>query len=86
MVMMINDETIRMISEQTLQSFFLLLSLHLVFIGEQKLLIGATDQHVSLIASIDDSLIPEARENTKLDSTLDFSSVLRSMDSSSRNA
>lgn len=32
MVMMINDETIRMISEQTLQSFFLLLSLHLVFI------------------------------------------------------
>lgn len=53
-------------------------ALHLVAIGDQKLLIGATDQNVSLIAPIEDSLEPAPIEESQSQPSLDFGSMLRS--------
>jgi len=50
-------------------------ALHLVVIGDQKLLIGATDQNVSLISSIEEEL--PADEKTQ--PVLEFGSLLREM-------
>ena len=50
-------------------------ALHLVVIGNQKLLIGATDQSVSLIAPIEEEL--PADEKTQ--PVLEFGSLLREM-------
>jgi flagellar biosynthetic protein FliO len=53
-------------------------ALHLVSIGDQQLLIGATDQHVSLITSIEQNLnMPE--ESMSTPSVLDFGSVLQNL-------
>jgi len=62
-------ETIRLSPKQ---------SLHLVMIGDQRLLIGATDQNVSLIAPIEDSLDPVSVEESQPRSGTDFGSMLQS--------
>jgi flagellar biosynthetic protein FliO len=62
-------ETIRLSPKQ---------ALHLVLIGDQKLLIGATDQNVSLIAPIEDSLIPITTEESQPQPGVDFGAMIRS--------
>jgi flagellar biosynthetic protein FliO len=64
-------------------------ALHLVSVGDQHLLIGATDQGISLINTVE--LKPEAleKEEKPLQPTLDFASLLqglnlRSVDASSK--
>ena len=53
-------------------------ALHLVVIGDQKLLIGATDQSVSLISSIEHSMNPVPVEDAPLQSGFEFGSLLQS--------
>lgn len=67
-------ETIRLSPKQ---------ALHVVMIGDQKLLIGATDQNVSLIAPIEDSLVPMPVEESQPQPGLDFGSMIRSFNFSS---
>lgn len=62
-------ETIRLSPKQ---------ALHLVLIGDQKLLIGATDQNVSLIAPIHDHPVPVQESPSQ--SGLDFESMIQSFD------
>lgn len=69
-------ETIRLSPKQ---------ALHLIVIGDQKLLIGATDQNVSLIAPIDDNLVPAPSEESQSQPELDFGSMIRSFNFSSEN-
>jgi flagellar biosynthetic protein FliO len=51
-------------------------ALHLVTIGEQQFLIGATDQSIALISHVEGSEIPE---NPQVPVALDFGAVLRSI-------
>lgn len=53
-------------------------ALHLIVIGDQKLLIGATDQNVSLIAAVEynEAPVPTAQDQTQ--QGLDFGTVLQS--------
>jgi flagellar biosynthetic protein FliO len=67
-------ETIRLSPKQ---------SLHLIVIGDQKLLIGATDQNVALIAPIDENLATAAVEESQPQPALDFGSMFRSFNVSS---
>ncbi len=53
-------------------------ALHLVVIGDQKLLIGATDQSVSLISSIEYSINSVPTEEAPAQPGLDFGSLLQS--------
>lgn len=53
-------------------------ALHLVVIGDQKLLIGATDQSVSLISSIEHSTNPVPVEDAPVQSGFEFGSLLQS--------
>lgn len=53
-------------------------ALHLVAIGDQKLLIGATDQNVSLISSIEYSINSAPIEEAPAQPGLDFGSLLQS--------
>jgi flagellar biogenesis protein FliO len=53
-------------------------ALHLVAIGDQKLLIGATDQNVSLIAPIRGNINPAPAEEPQTQSGLDFGSLIQS--------
>jgi flagellar biosynthetic protein FliO len=69
-------ETIRLSPKQ---------SLHLVMIGGQRLLIGATDQNVSLIAPIEEELVPVTDEESQPQQGLDFGSMIRSFNFSSNN-
>ncbi len=69
-------ETIRLSPKQ---------ALHLVLIGDQKLLIGATDQNVSLIAPVEASLVPIPEEASQPQPGLDFASMLRSFNFSPQN-
>ncbi len=69
-------ETIRLSPKQ---------ALHLVLIGDQKLLIGATDQNVSLIAPIEDNLVPVSSEESQPQPGLDFGSMIRSFNLPSGN-
>lgn len=69
-------ETIRLSPKQ---------ALHLILIGDQKLLIGATDQNVSLIAPIDDNFIPITTEESQPQPGLDFGSMIRSYNFSPEN-
>jgi flagellar biosynthetic protein FliO len=62
-------ETIRLSPKQ---------SLHLVMIGDQRLLIGATDQNVSLIAPIESELAPVADAESQPQQGLDFGSMIQS--------
>lgn len=52
-------------------------SLHLVSVGDQQLLIGATDQAIALIAPVEGSLDVSPVEASQPQPTLDFASVLR---------
>lgn len=62
-------ETIRLSPKQ---------SLHLVVIGDQKLLIGATDQNVSLISPIEmEDLGPVPIEESQPQPGVDFGSMIR---------
>lgn len=58
-------------------------ALHLVMIGDQKLLIGATDQNVSLIAPIENQLAPSTETETPPQPTLDFGAMLQAFSVSS---
>jgi flagellar biogenesis protein FliO len=69
-------ETIRLSPKQ---------ALHLVLIGDQKLLIGATDQNVSLIAPIEDSLFPITAEESQPQPGVDFGSMIRSFNLSTES-
>lgn len=62
-------ETIRLSPKQ---------SLHLVLIGDQKLLIGATDQNVSLIAPIEENLGPVEIEEPQPQTGVDFGTMIQS--------
>jgi flagellar biosynthetic protein FliO len=53
-------------------------ALHLVVIGDQKLLIGATDQNVSLISSIEYSINSAPIEEAPVQPGLDFGALLQS--------
>ena len=52
-------------------------ALHLVSIGDQQLLIGATDQNVSLIAQVEQGLTDPQAEPTNAKPSLDFGTVLQ---------
>ena len=56
-------------------------AIHLVVIGNQQLLIGATDQNVSLIAPVETSLDVTPVEEAQPQPGLDFSSLLQSFTS-----
>lgn len=58
-------------------------ALHLVSIGDQKLLIGATDQNVSLIVQVEQNLNATEREPANPELLLDFGSVLQNFNSQS---
>jgi flagellar biosynthetic protein FliO len=54
-------------------------ALHLIVIGDQKLLIGATDQNVSLIAHVEDGVQPApVQESQTQQAGLDFGSLIQS--------
>lgn len=53
-------------------------ALHLVSVGDQQFLIGATDQNVTLISQVEVSLDPAVVEGTNTPPTLDFGSLLQS--------
>lgn len=52
-------------------------ALHLIAIGDHKLLIGATDQNVSLISPVEYSIDPAPVEESHAQQGLDFSSLLQ---------
>lgn len=54
-------------------------ALHLVSIGDQQLLIGATDQNVTLITHVEQSLETSPAEGTNSQPSLEFGSVLQSL-------
>lgn len=53
-------------------------ALHLVSVGDQQLLIGATDQNVTLITHVETSLDTAPAETTELQPASDFGSLLQS--------
>lgn len=52
-------------------------SLHLISIGEQQLLIGATDQSVSLITHVEQSPVTTEIDTVRAEPASDFSSLLQ---------
>lgn len=64
------EETIRLSPKQ---------SLHLISVGDQRILIGATDQSISLITPVDISLDASLAEAPRPQPALDFASVLRTL-------
>ena len=60
-------------------------SLHLVLIGDQKLLIGATDQNVSLISSIEHNPDSVSIEESQAQPVMDFRLFLQSFNFFSGN-
>ena len=54
-------------------------ALHLIVVGDQKLLIGATDQSVALITPVEDGINSSAVEETQTRSGLDFSTLFQSL-------
>lgn len=52
-------------------------AVHLVSIGDQQLLIGATDQNISLLTHVEQSLIETETDSVKAQQTLEFGSVLQ---------
>ncbi len=55
-------------------------ALHLISIGDQQLLVGATDQSLSLITHVEQSFDTEPVETTTPQASLDFGTVLHSFD------
>ncbi len=70
-------ETIRLSPKQ---------SLHLIMVGDQKLLVGATDQNVSLISPVEESLNPVPAEQPQPQPGLDFGSMIQSFGISSETS
>ncbi len=70
-------ETIRLSPKQ---------AVHLVMIGEQKLLIGATDHNVSLISTIEEKFSPVPLAESQPQPGLDFGSMIQSFNISTGNA
>jgi flagellar biosynthetic protein FliO len=62
-------ETIRLSPKQ---------ALHLIVVGDQKLLIGATDQNVSLITQVEDAFNPTPAGEAQIQPGLDFGSLIQS--------
>jgi len=60
-------------------------ALHLVAIGDQKFLIGATDQNVSLISPVEYNEAPAPEGETQTQSNLDFGALLHSFNLPSEN-
>ena len=56
-------------------------AIHLISIGDQQLLIGATDQNVSLLSQIEADLHTAENENSIIQPALDFGSLLQSFNS-----
>jgi flagellar biogenesis protein FliO len=56
-------------------------ALHLVTIGDQQFLIGATDQGISLISHVECSFDPAPAEEIRTQPVLDFGSLLQSFNS-----
>jgi flagellar biosynthetic protein FliO len=52
-------------------------ALHLVSIGDQQLLIGATDQNVSLITQVEPGMIPTETDSIEVKPASDFGSFLQ---------
>ena len=63
-------ETVRLSPRQTL---------YLVALGDQQLLIGATDNNISLLSSVDDPFSPALADETHAQQNLDFGSLVGSM-------
>lgn len=53
-------------------------AIHLITIGGQNILIGATDQNVSLIAHVENDIDPAPVEESQPQPALDFGSLLQS--------
>jgi len=60
-------------------------ALHLIVIGGQKLLIGATDQNISLITHVEDDIDTAPVEEPQTQPGLDFGSLIQSLNLSSDN-
>ena len=58
-------------------------AVHLVSIGNQQILIGATDQNISLLSQVDASLNVTEPESPAPQASLDFSSLLQTFSSQS---
>ena len=56
-------------------------AIHLISIGDQQLLIGATDQNVSLLSQVETDLHTAENENPMIQPALDFGSLLQSFNS-----
>ena len=65
-------ETVRLSPKQTL---------YLISVGDQQLLIGATDQNISLLLPVDGSFGVEQALDTRPQSGLDFGSLVQSFNS-----
>jgi len=65
-------ETVRLSPKQTL---------YLVAVGDQQLLIGATDQNISLLAPVEDSFTATPASETLPQQSLDFGSLVQSINS-----
>ena len=61
-------------------------ALYLVAIGDQQLLIGATDQNISLLSPIEDSFTSTPAGETQPQQSLDFGSLVQSLDPDLPNA
>jgi flagellar biosynthetic protein FliO len=55
-------------------------ALHLISVGDQRLLIGATDQNIALITQMDDRLEDSAAEINNPQPILEFGSLLQAFD------
>ena len=54
-------------------------ALHLIVIGDQQLLIGATDQNVSLITHVEQNMIPAETDSITAKPASDFGSLLQAL-------
>ena len=67
-------ETVRLTPRQTL---------YLITVGDQQLLIGATDQNISLLSPIDSNFSQELAVPTSSQSEMNFGSIIQSFGSNS---
>lgn len=61
-------------------------ALHLVSVGDQRLLIGATDQNISLLTSLETDLSPLLDGETTSQPAVDFGSLVRSFNNTGNEA
>jgi flagellar protein FliO/FliZ len=65
-------ETVRLSPKQTL---------YLVAVGDQQLVIGATDQNISLLSPVEGGFIASQAEETQSQQGLDFGNLIQSLNS-----